>query len=538
MEMADYIVVGSGASGSIAAQTLVEDGANVVMIDVGVKDDKYSKLIPQKDFLSIRRNEDAQRDYFLGKDFEGVAWGKMGKGAQITPPRRHIMAMADKYLAIDSETFEPLESLAYGGLGAGWGLQCWAYSDDDIAAVGLDAARMREAYETVAQRIGISATYDDAGPYTLGPLKGFQPSPKADRNQQLILDKYAKHKKSVNKKGVYIGRTPLALLTQDAPGRKKYAYRDMDFYSDNDKSAWRPWITVEALRRRKNFKYLNGLLLLSFEEKKDHTRLFCLDVETDQAVELKCRKLILATGAYSTARIVLRSFGKLDHKLPLLCNPYTYAPSIQPKMLGRGAEKRKLGFGQVSLFLDPRRTNFDISVASTYSYQSLMLFRVIREAPLNLADARIIMNYLMSGLVIMVIHHPDHASSKKYLKLVADKSSVTGDKLRAEYELSDAELEQMDEREKQFAAAMRKLGTYAFKRIKQNHGSSIHYAGTLPFSEKSADFHLAPNGRLHGTRSVFVADSSGFKYLPARGLTFSLMANAHITAKKALKNGE
>jgi hypothetical protein len=41
---------------------------------------------------------------------------------------------------------------------------------------------------------------------------------------------------------------------------------------------------------------------------------------------------------------------------------------------------------------------------------------------------------------------------------------------------------------------------------------------------------------LHGTRNVYVADGSGFKYLPAKGITFSLMANAHVTAENVLRH--
>ena len=81
---------------------------------------------------------------------------------------------------------------------------------------------------------------------------------------------------------------------------------------------------------------------------------------------------------------------------------------------------------------------------------------------------------------------------------------------------------------------MRSLGCYALSKIDPGHGSSIHYAGTLPFSEKEGMFTLAKDGRLHGSKSVYVADGSGFRFLPAKGLTLSLMANAHAVAKGLL----
>lgn len=250
MKDIDYLVVGSGCSAAMAAQTLVEGGAHVTMVDVGVDNPHYHTQVPQKDYISIRRTETDQHRYLIGQNAEGVVWGDIGKGAQITPPRQHMVDKVGEYLPLKSTTFSPLESLGYGGLGIGWGLQCWEFSDADIKAAGLDASRMRQAYETVAQRIGISATKDEASPYTMVDLKTYQPSPTMDRNHKRIYQKYLAHKPYFKKKGFVLGRTPLALLTKDMGSRKKYRYRDMDFYTDNDQSAWRPWITVNQLKKK------------------------------------------------------------------------------------------------------------------------------------------------------------------------------------------------------------------------------------------------------------------------------------------------
>ena len=66
-------------------------------------------------------------------------------------------------------------------------------------------------------------------------------------------------------------------------------------------------------------------------------------------------------------------------------------------------------------------------------------------------------------------------------------------------------------------------------------GASIHYAGTLPFGTGEGPFRLRPDGRLFESDHVWVADGSGFRYLPAKGLTLSLMANAHLVAQAALR---
>lgn len=332
-----------------------------------------------------------------------------------------------------------------------------------------------------------------------------------------------------------MGRTPLALITQDRPGRKKYAYRDMDFYSDNDKSAWRPWITVDVLKKNPGFSYVGGYLVVLFREKKDYVEIVCVGMEDNKKRIFYCRRLVLAASALGSGRLVLRSLGTND-SLPILCNPYSYVPTVQPRFVGKEIESRKLGFTQLSMFLDKNNDNSNVSVASLYSYQSLMLFRLIRHLPLNFVDARVIMRYLMTGLVIMGIHHPDSVSLHKRISLVANTSTPTSDQLHIDYALTDTELRENKRRTSDFIKSMRKLGAYSKGSIDPGNGASIHYAGTVPFSDSDKPFTLTPTGRLRGTKSIYVADSSGFRYLPAPGLTFSLMANAHLTAEAAFNH--
>ena len=62
-------------------------------------------------------------------------------------------------------------------------------------------------------------------------------------------------------------------------------------------------------------------------------------------------------------------------------------------------------------------------------------------------------------------------------------------------------------------------------------GSSIHYAGTLPMSDdRGLPLRTAPSGKLNQTRRVFLADSAPWTFLPAKGPTLTLMANARRVA--------
>ena len=88
MKIYDYIIVGSGCTGVQAAQTLVEKGFEVLMLDVGTEDDSGIKF-SNKTFNEIRRKSENQRTNFLGAKYEGIPWGDIKPGYHLTPSRKH-----------------------------------------------------------------------------------------------------------------------------------------------------------------------------------------------------------------------------------------------------------------------------------------------------------------------------------------------------------------------------------------------------------------------------------------------------------------
>jgi choline dehydrogenase-like flavoprotein len=68
------------------------------------------------------------------------------------------------------------------------------------------------------------------------------------------------------------------------------------------------------------------------------------------------------------------------------------------------------------------------------------------------------------------------------------------------------------------------------------HGASIHYAGTLPYASEDRPYTTTPDGRLRHAPNVYVADGSSWRFMPAKGLTLTLMANARRVAAQALQD--
>ena len=529
----EYIVVGTGLSGAQAVETLLDDGREVLLLDVGYRNESNIRF-PDDDFISIRKNRNDQQKLFLGENYEGIPWEKIKTGAQLTPGRKYLTKGLEHWLGMSSESFFPYETLSYGGLGNAWGAGCYMFSEKEFQKIGIDRNLFLNSYQKVADRVGITMPDTDGEAYSITGLTGLLPSVRPELSIQSIYDKYKSEKKKLNKEGFYASPPSVAITTIDRDDRKAFQYEDMEFWHDNSKSVYRPWIAFDKLLKHPKLSSIFGKLVTNFEEKEGYTEVWCVDVESNEKVSFRCKKLVLCSGVLGTARIVLRSIDKTA-RLPILCNPYAYVPMINWRRLGKVPEQKKNGMGQLVLYYDPLKDNSDVSMAALFTYRSLLLFRLVKETPLNFADGRLLQQYLMPAIVIAGIHHSEQYGDKKYIELHQDASSPTGDKLFAEYILSKEEEEAVKTKEKAYFKALSGLGCIPISRLNPGNGSSIHYAGSLPFSASEKPFTTALDGRLHGTRSVFIADGSSFKFLPAKGISFTLMANAERVATNSLK---
>ncbi|TGL76905.1 hypothetical protein EHQ72_12820 [Leptospira yasudae] len=219
--MIDVIIIGSGPSGAIAAKRLVQSGLKIATLDVGDDDTKYRDKIPDKSLSEIRNEEVDQSRYFLGENLEGIPIGNVRVGSQLTPPRQFINSLADKLLPLESSNFFPLQSLALGGIGAGWGEASFTFSQEELRKIGIEDEKFINYYEKVAEWIGISANLqDDAAPFLMQCKKNILGPLNMDKNSSSIYSQYKARAEWFRNKGFYMGSTPLAILSEDYAGRK------------------------------------------------------------------------------------------------------------------------------------------------------------------------------------------------------------------------------------------------------------------------------------------------------------------------------
>ena len=129
-----------------------------------------------------------------------------------------------------------------------------------------------------------------------------------------------------------------------------------------------------------------------------------------------------------------------------------------------------------------------------------------------------------AALGIVNVNFHDTRRAANTLTLEGDENPS----LKISYSPSTDEGQRMRRGLKRVRRALRKLGCIVPPGMSHVRpmGASVHYAGTLPMRAEPAPRTTAPDGRSHDFENLWLVDGSTFPFLPAKNLTFTLMANA------------
>jgi hypothetical protein len=102
--------------------------------------------------------------------------------------------------------------------------------------------------------------------------------------------------------------------------------------------------------------------------------------------------------------------------------------------------------------------------------------------------------------------------------------------LRAEYASEPGDASRNGRSLRRLLGIMWRLRLLPLSVVDPGDGASIHYAGPLSGDSDSGDCGVLPTGNLRNAARVYVADSSAWSFLPAKGPTLTIMAHARNVA--------
>jgi choline dehydrogenase-like flavoprotein len=527
--MAKITVVGSGASAVHFALSVLKKGHHVTMLDVGFR--APEQVNPEDTFTRLKCSLKDPANYFLGKNFEGVIPPDCDKEFYGFPPNKQYIFTIPEEFKEESRGFEPLFSFAEGGLAQAWTGGAYPFDDADMRDFPFNYDDIKPYYEEVARRIGIIGIDDDLS--TFFPLhKHLLPPLDLDEHSQLLITKYEEKKEQLKEKlGVHMGRNRMAVLSQDLDGRKACDYSGRCIWGCPTDSLYVPSITLDQCKDFPKFEYLPQSLVTHFKYTSTNriTHITVFSLESQKEIEYPVTTLVLAAGALSSTKIYLESIlqktGELVELHGLMDNRQILVPFVNLDMIGKPFDPKSYQYHQLALGL-PLHEPWGYVHGQITTLKTAQIQPVLQSMPLDWKTATFLGRNLHSALGVINVNFCDTRRQGNYVTLQPQKNHQST--LRIFYSPPADEKKKVSFTLKKIKKFLGKLGCIAPPG--QTHirpmGASVHYSGTIPFSKDQKPHSLSPNCQSHDFENLYFVDGTSFPYLPAKNLTFTLMANA------------
>jgi choline dehydrogenase-like flavoprotein len=504
MDCFDAIVVGSGPGATFAAKGL--EGKRVLVLDVGFDAPPPSL---QRNVYELRRESGDLFPELIGEESQSL------HNLHQRPISLKLKAPGVNYIVkgwpeltpIVSQTFEGVLSLSKGGLANGWGAGVYRFTDQDLRGFPICAADLRPFYDEITSQIGVSGANDDLAPY-FGNDDGLLPPMRMSEFFEELYAGYRRERGAFEQERVFVGRPRLAVT-------QAYRYNNLEFFQSRDPAIYTPAYTIDELRSSGAITYLDGRLVLRYEEQNDRILVYARNLHDDKEETYCARKLCLGAGAINTARIVLASARDFTSRLPLLDNPMACIPFFSPRRIGAALPIHDSSLGQLNLVVEEQNETLQATLyGTTGPLRSDILFTLPLSFRANLA----LVKYAAPAMGLMMLFYPGPERGDNYLRL----------RESGELEIEFAETPSNPAVEQRLMRLLRRLGYWTHRALIQRPGmgQGLHFAATLPMRDQPRQYQTDAQGRLFGTSRVHILDGACMSRLPAKNLTFTIMANA------------
>ena len=509
--------------------TALERGHQVVMLDVG--HERPAAVAPEADFDGLKEQLEDPVGYFLGPSGEAVVYpGPAAKFYGFPPSKSYVFASPASFSS-ENTGFEPVTSFAAGGLAEAWTGGVYALNDSELADFPFDHVQLEPHYRTVARRIGISAADDDLARFT--PMSPeYQPALDPDSHTSLLLERYARRREGMNRKlGFYLGRSRVAVLSREQDGRKACDYLGRCLWGCPRESLYAPGMTLRLLQKNPRFRYVAGVWVDHFTSESGRiTGMVAQPLAGGERVPFTADHYVLAAGTLCSSRIVLdsiyRATGKVIELTGLMDNRQLMVPFLTLPMLGRPVSTHTYQFHQLALGIEGKRPDEYIHGQMT-ALKAASVHPIVHSMPVDMRSALAVFRATHAALGVANVWLHDRRREENVLT-VRPTGEGGRTSMAIRYSPSADDAGRVRHALATVKKALWKLGALVPPGMTKilPLGSSIHYAGTLPMSREARPLTASPDCRSHDFSNLILADGATFPFLPAKNLTYTLMANA------------
>ena len=515
--MAEDIVIGSGPAGVAAATALIDQGRDVLMLDVGER---------------LEAENDASRRR-LGS-VEPESWDPDDVALLRTAPdlenADEIRRFGSDFMFRDPTGFFGPEgppewlglkpSYATGGLSNGWGASIMPYRLEDLTEWPAGARDLAPHYENIRKIIPIAARRDRLT--DLFPMQAIEEDRTLPLSAQAknLLDRLASRQDKHETSGVYFGRARQAV----SPNCRTCS---MCLYGCPYGLIFNSAHIVEKLRESGRFTYLPGRHAIRFLEDETTVRVWSNIPGSDDIVDETAERLFIAAGVLPTTRLVLRSLGRPNASVTLNDSTHflmpmlhAWSPGIDP------AEEAKHTLTEVFLEITDPAVSAGTVHTQLYTFNDLYAADMRRRFGVFKSLFDPVIESLSRRLIVAQGFLHSDLSPKVRIRLMDG-----GEHGRMTFEaIHNPETQGAIRRVKRkLGRVLRSAGVFPLPGLTRVGpiGSSFHAGGTFPMRQSPNGLESDLLGRPAGLQRVHIVDASVFPSIPATTITLSVMANAY-----------
>ena len=482
-------------------------------------------------FEDLKRNLDDPAAHLLGTRFEAVTYpGADGEYYGFPPDKRYVFESPEAR-GLRPEGFAPLLSFAQGGLAETWTAGVYPFRAEEITDFPFPWEDLAAAYDTVAERIGISGAEDDMA--RLFPVHAHLRSAlPLDEHSKVLLERYAERRAALNGAGVTFGRSRVAVLPEDALGRKGCDLLGRCLTGCPTESLYTPSVTLRELMRNPRFEYLGGrrVTTLRLGDTRRVRAVVCERMDGTGTEDFPADHVALAAGTLASSRIFLETWRRLTGESPrlpgLMDNRQVLVPFLTWRMIRRRHDPRSYQYHQLAFGFEGFEPRDHVHALVT-TLKTASIHPIVGSLPVDVRTALRLFRDVHAALGLVNVNFPDRRRSGCWVQLGAAAPDDEAP-LVVHYEPPTGERARIGRAVARVRGALWTLGAFVPPPMVHVRpmGASVHYAGTLPMTREDRPFTTTPEGASRDFGGLSFVDGTTFPFLPAKNLTFSLMANA------------
>jgi choline dehydrogenase-like flavoprotein len=510
------IIVGTGPAGVAAAWPLVEAGWLVTLIEAGCL-----PLAPPPEgrpSLADLRRGGAQADLLLGPRLGGL------REMSAYSPKLRTMAspeFVDAYAPanrLEPRNFALVGTLAPGGLSNLWGAVCSSFDADDLGGDAALADDLKPSYRRVAARIGLSGSDGDDMAGYHGRDLPLQPPLPLGPCAQALSDAYGLRPPTA---GFSLGRSRLAVRTVAEDGRGACIQDQMCMWGCAEGAIYNAATDLARLEARPNVTIERDVVVVAVARGGVVT-----GVRGGHPVSFAADRVLVAAGAFASARLALDFMGWFDREMPAANSPAFGFAAMIPDRLGHGLPKTGVGLSQLTVRHHLGGPSRNHCLALLYEAPAFAAPDIAAHLPFSRLGAAGFLRSLLPGLMLGLAYLPGEYSHNR---VVLRRGSDGRSRLEVNGGLSPDFRPAVRAASAGLARGLRRAGAWLLPGSVSAYrpGAEVHYGAILPMGTVTS-----PLGELAGDSRIHVVDGSVLPRVPAKHHTFTLMANADRIARE------